>query len=163
MQYTLYQRSFFLWCCVSSQKNIWIWNWDVEAGVVHCPSLPVTYSVTLLGSTGLAVPVVDVAVFSPEDTARVHLNCRRWLLSGHLEHLVTRDQKVRKVTILAGITNSSGQWEIRLVAQKGNQEAYMWSSDDPLGCSLVPDSPLIIITVNRQVKQLQPEKDMSRG
>ena len=26
---------------------------------------------------------------------------------------MTRDQKVRKVAILAGITNSSGQWEIR--------------------------------------------------
>lgn len=72
---------------------------------------------------------------------------------------MNRDRKVRKVTILAGIIKSSGQWEIRLVAQ----EAYMWSSDDPLGCSLVPDSPLIIVTVNRQVKQLQPEKDMITG
>lgn len=77
---------------------------------------------------------------------------------------MTRDQKVRKVTILAGIINSSGLWEIRLVAQEGDQEANVWSSDDPLGCSLVPDSPLIITTVNRQVKQLQPVKDMiTRG
>ena len=38
---------------------------------------PVTYLVMLLVSTGLAVPVVYVAIFSPEDIARVHLNCKR--------------------------------------------------------------------------------------
>ena len=62
------------------------------------------------------------------------------------------------------IVHSRGPWEIRLVAQEGDQEAYVWSSDDPLGCSLVPNSPLIITTVNRRVKHLQPAKDViTRG
>lgn len=82
-----------------------------------------------------------------------------WALGGPCE----QGPECEKSDHLGRDNKSSGQWEIRLVAQKGNQEAYMWSSDDPLGCSLVPDSPLIIVTVNRQVKQLQPEKDMITG
>lgn len=95
----------------------------------HLPSSPVIF----LGSTGLEVLVVDRAVLSPEDIARVQLNYKLWLPSGRFEPLVVRDRQVRLVTILARIINSDQQWEVRLILHNANREAYVQNSDEPLG------------------------------
>ena len=85
----------------------------------------------------LELLVVNRSMISPEDTAKVQLNYKLWLPSGHLELLVARDQQIRRWVA------SDQQWEVRLISHKRNREVYLRNSEDLCEHSFVLGAPLI--------------------
>lgn len=86
----------------------------------------------------------------PEDTGRVPLNSKLWLLPGHCELPVPRDQKARRgVTVMAKVTDTDHQEEVGLLLHYGSREEYVCYPGEPLGHLLVCFYPTI--SMNRQV------------